>query len=145
MWKLKSCWLKAKVTTPFVEKAKGKPWHLQLTYIYPQPDNEGNRLHFLHWNNSARETGSGLENWLSTNCVEVCGAVPETGIQSCKLSAFLPEGQSQKGGGVVILCTAGDDTVSYSFGSERCKFTCSMWCPDWLSKCTLWHTIFQNW
>ena len=71
---------------------KGKSWHSQLTYVYPQSliMRETDYIFYTE----ITQLGRRDQHWKTDsaqNCVEVCGAVPETGIQSCKILALLPE------------------------------------------------------
>lgn len=87
---------------PIVEKRVGgrrKLWHSKLTYIYPQClIMRGTDYIFYteitklgRWDHSWK-TDSAL------NGVEVCRSMPETGIQSGRISALLPEGGEQRRG-----------------------------------------------
>lgn len=88
--------LKSKNNTPYVEKVKGKLWHLQLTYIYPQSliMTETDYIFYTEITRLGRRD-QGWKTDSAQNCAEVCGTVPETRIQSCKLLALLPEGHSR--------------------------------------------------
>lgn len=96
MWKFKSHPLKAATPAQMLKKVRGKSWHSQLTYVYPQSLIMGETDYIFY--TEITQLGRRDQAWKTDSaqiCVEVCGAVPETGIQSCKVLAPLPEGQSR--------------------------------------------------
>lgn len=123
-WKFISCLLKSNSAMPIVEKgARGrKLWHSKLTYIYPQClIMRGTDYIFYTEITKLGRWDHGWKTDSALNCVEVCRSVPETGIQSGRISALLPEGVSRREGWVLVLCVlqttswfAGDDTFAHS-------------------------------
>lgn len=95
MWKLKEPCVKSNNPVHNVKKVKGKLWHSQMTYIYPLSliMRETDYIFYTE----IPQLGGRDQDWKTDSaqiCVEVCGSMPETEIQSCKVLAPLPERQS---------------------------------------------------